>query len=289
MIQDESPNTFKKIYRILKTIGPDLGEFSKQGPISYGIKEQQFIVLNNNLPISFDVVQPKLVAARGPMVVIAHGNRSYKEAHRYQAVHLASYGFSVFLPQLPTTEQWDTNGLILKEFVKGISESAEMRATQNQMKPILVGHSFGGSAVTMAAYLGTPISGLVLLDPAVFNENVGKLMWDVQSPAILLGADPEIYLARKRRLFRKHYGGDFAELTIKGATHNDAQYPTMFALNFYGLDPVVQEKNQKLFTALLTASAFSLTLGDSHDFVRSLAKRLKKQGLIRDFYQRSSR
>jgi pimeloyl-ACP methyl ester carboxylesterase len=227
-------------------------------------------------------------------VILVHGNRSYKEAHRYQGEHLASFGFRVYLPQLPTTDVWATNGIMLKTFTEWV---VRRLSDKNSPKPILVGHSFGGSAVTMAAYLGTAVSGLILLDPAIFNDSVADLLGDTNCPAILLGADPKVFRSKQRSLFKKKFAGPFVELSVKGATHNDAQFPTMFSLSNFGLDPEVELKRQKLFTYLMTASAFSLSMDpndqnskgkrdDRLTLIRTLAKSLKKDGYISEFYQR---
>lgn len=279
VIKDEGARSFKKIKKILQSITPSVDEFRQSGPIPIFVETHFALPLSGGQTITYDLVAPKYPYARGPMVVIVHGNRSYKEAHRYQGEHLASYGFQVFIPQLPTSEVWPTNGIVIKEFLEVIAKNA-------RYKPILVGHSFGGSAITMAAYLGTNVSGLVYLDPAIFNHSVAKLLWNTRVPAILIGADPKIYRSKKRHLFREKYGGSFFEFSVKGATHNDAQFPSMFALSHYGLDPAVSIRHQKLISYLLTASIFSLVADRDHQYIDILVKKLKDEGIVFDLFKR---
>jgi pimeloyl-ACP methyl ester carboxylesterase len=280
VIHDENARTFGQIEKILKNIRPNIDEFKHSGPIPINVETQLTLSLPGGQSLSYDSIAPKVKSASGPLVILIHGNRSYKEAHRYQAEHLASFGFQVFIPQLPTSEVWSTNGIIIKDFVDVLVKK------EAENKPILVGHSFGGSAITMAAYLGTSISGLVYIDPAIFNNTVANLLWNTRVPAILIGADPRVYRSKKRWLFRQKYGGSFFELSVKGATHNDGQYPSMFALSHYGLDPRVSEKNQKLISFLITASVFSLIKDQNHGYIKSLADNLISEGVVYDIYKR---
>ena len=59
----------------------------------------------------------------------------------------------------------------------------------NREKIILIGHSFGGSLVTLVASKTPFIKGIILLDPAVFHKKVIKAMKKIKQPTILLGAD----------------------------------------------------------------------------------------------------
>ena len=47
------------------------------------------------------------------------------------------------------------------------------------------------------------------------------------SQLMLLGADRSIFRSRKRRLFYDEIGGEVGEVSIRGATHDDAQHPNI--------------------------------------------------------------
>ena len=57
-----------------------------------------------------------------------------------------------------------------------------------------------------------------------------------------------------------------AEISIKGATHEDAQYPSETALQNGGVDPDVTEALQITFLSALTATALSLSANRSLDY-----------------------
>ena len=54
-------------------------------------------------------------------------------------------------------------------------------------KIILVGHSFGGSAISIAVGKGAPAAGLILLDPALISKGVKKSPFGLQ-------ADPGVHI-----------------------------------------------------------------------------------------------
>jgi pimeloyl-ACP methyl ester carboxylesterase len=80
--------------------------------------------------------------------------------------HLASWGFIAITPQLKNYGEWTQNAVRLKNMVHLIATWPNL--ISNRVRPnkiILVGHSFGGSAVSLAAAKGAQVKGLVLLDP----------------------------------------------------------------------------------------------------------------------------
>src|SRR5690606_31905475 len=76
-------------------------------------------------------------------------------------------------------------------------------------------------------------------------------------------ADERVFLSRRRAYFYKYVPRQFAELSIKGATHEDAQYPSRRALDMFGFDPFTDEELQQKFSAAIAVAAYSLsTQGD---------------------------
>ena len=143
------------------------------------------------------------------------------------------------------------NGTLLSEVVGDLTKKTKWLGHAFDKKRIfVVGHSFGGSAATIAASMQSKISGLILLDPAVVHSKVLKKMRDVKVPVFLLGADKNRYKAKKRDYFYKGLGGKFLELSISGSTHNDAQYPSMTQIFALGFDPAVSGIYQERFLTL---------------------------------------
>jgi len=221
------------------------------------------------------------VKGQSPLVVFVHGNHSSKKAHRGQAQHLASWGFHTLAIQLPKKAQWPKNGERLATLVRMIAQSPSLIAASVDPKRILVaGHSFGGSAATIAVSEGAPISGLILLDPAVVSRRVERAMTEVDVPVVILGADRTVFRARRRTLFFGRIDSEVGELSVRGATHDDAQFPSMFSMSTLGVDPYTSASHQRLFVAAITASAMSIAITGGLEFAWESLADAERSGKI---------
>ena len=286
--REDRPRSFAQLKTEILKFDPDLGEFVEKGPFDYELQENLAFEVGEHGLILADVIL-SMGNGKAPLVIIVHGNRSAKEAHRYQAEQLASYGMHTLVLQLTNRSQWMKNGRIIDSLVKRISKKPRLISAKIDKKNIiLVGHSFGGSAITVAAGRGAPVKGLILLDPAVFGKKVANYMRKVDKPAILLGADREIYRARKQRQFYLNMGGEFGQISIRGATHDVAQNPSMFSLATLGIDPYTSRENQKLFSTALAASAFSIAATNTIEWAWKAFKPETKRGRFAGAQRKSS-
>lgn len=286
---DDVPKNFQELKNDLLKYDGVLNDFTHPGPFNYIVHEDKVIQITNDLSIVADFAKPK-AKGKSPLVIISHGNRSAKEAHRYQIEHLASFGIMAISLQLPNRGEWLENGFIIARLVNDLIRQPKILSSKIDTKNIiLVGHSFGGSAMSIAAGSGARAKGLVLLDPAVFNKKVKYYMQKVKIPAILLGADRNIYRARKQRQFFRYFGGDFAEISIANSTHDDAQWPSMFAQVTLGIDPYTNRERQRLFAAALTTSAFSLAATNNLKWAWQAFTNETKNGRLTAAKYRSSR
>lgn len=251
---------------------------NSSGPFSYRLLENYHIKMSPKEDLITDAVVPR-IRDKSPLVIIVHGNKSHKEAHRYQAERLASWGFHSLVLQVPNRKQWMKNGKTIARLTKLLHKWPDLVSRKiDKNRIMLMGHSFGGSAITIAAGRKAPVSGLILLDPAVVHTKVTKYMSKVNVPTILLSADKEIYRARRQHLFGKFINSEFAQVSIIGATHDDAQFPSMFALSAYGIDPYTSKDKQEIFMEAITVAAFSLAVRNSVDFA---FKRIQSLGTIK--------
>ena len=81
-------------------------------------------------------------------------------------------------------------------------------------------------------------------------------MRKISKPVLVLGADDEITPTRNRDFFFEYIRSP-AELSIRDATHEDAQFPSQTAVQ-HGNDPDTTEELQLTFVAALTAAALSV-------------------------------
>lgn len=248
------------------------GPFFVKSHLAYEIQ------ISPQLKIKTDLFLPTH-EAKAPIVVFVHGNGSNRWAHRNQCQRMASWGYYAVCAQVPPRGQWVQNGWLVKDLARYLKKWPEILSPYADPARIyLVGHSFGGSAVSMAAGLGAPVSGLVLLDPAVVHSRVEEFLGRIRVPMILLGADRKVFRARKRALFYTKYRGPALEVSLKGTTHNEAQYPSMLEATLFGIDPTVEEWAQERFTASILVALLSMEREQPIDWAQFIFEQDAKKG-----------
>lgn len=258
--------TVGELQDYLRTHKADLDLFSLRGPFAVSEHRNHELRLSPRERFSADLY---LSAApeKAPLVVFVHGYDSSKEAHANQAMHVASWGMHSISVQLPKQGPWVTNGRILTRIVSHVRRSPETidpRVDANRI--ILVGHSFGGAAAAIALGEGAPAIGGVLLDPAAVGRDLPKILQQIAKPVMVIGADEELGSTRNREYFYRYVRSGIGEVSIRDSTHEDAQYPSEYALQHFGSDPYTTEEAQIMFTSALTAAAWSLASTGGFDY-----------------------
>jgi predicted alpha/beta hydrolase family esterase len=252
------PKTFSELQGYLHHHKADLEQFRLRGPFDVDEQDNYPIRLSTTELIKTDLFVSSH-AEKAPLVIILHGHYSSKEAHTYQAMHLASWGMHSLTQQLPNNGPWISNGKTLAKIVNFIHrwpETIDSRIDVNNI--ILVGHSFGGAAVMIALAEGAPAAGAILLDPAYLGSYLSKYLRQINTPVMLLGADEHVSLASNRDSFYRYIRSGISEVSIKDAVHEDAQYPSEVGL--------ATEELQITFVSALTSAAFSLSSTGSFDY-----------------------
>jgi pimeloyl-ACP methyl ester carboxylesterase len=257
--------TIPELQSYLQTHKPDLELFMLRGPFAVTADTDRELRLSASERINTDLYL-SAPAEKAPLVIFLHGYDSSKEAHANQAMHVATWGIHCLTLQLPKTGAWTSNGKTLGRVVNLIYRSPEVLDSRiDRNKIILVGHSFGASSVAIALGDGVPAAGGVLLDPAAIGRDLPKFLQQIRKPVIVLGADERVAWARNRNYFFEFIRGSVAEVSIRGATHEDAQYPSEYAVK-NGADPHTTEELQVTFAGALTAAVVSLASTGTVDY-----------------------
>jgi pimeloyl-ACP methyl ester carboxylesterase len=252
------PGTFSELQAYLLDRKADLDQFRLRGPFAVDAQDDYAIRLSTTELIKTDLYL-SAHAQKAPLVVFLHGHESSKAAHAYQAMHLASWGMHCLAVQLPAKGPWVGNGKTLAKIVNFIRRWPEIIDSRIDVtKIILVGHSFGGAAVTVALAEGAPAAGGILLDPAVDGNDLPRFLRRINTPVMLLGADEHVSSTRNRDYFYEFIRSGISEVSIKDAAHEDAQYPAGVGL--------ATEELQITFVSALTSAAFSLSATGSFDY-----------------------
>jgi pimeloyl-ACP methyl ester carboxylesterase len=248
-----------ELHRYLLNREPNVDVFRARGPFAVTTQQDRELRLTPSQRIKMDVFL-SAAGSKAPLVIFLHGHDSSKRAHANQAAHLASWGMHCVSVQLPNTGPWDTNGRTLAALVRLVHRSPGTIDNRiDTSKIILVGHSFGAFAVTVALAEGAPAAGAILLDPATVGKDARNVLRRIRKPVMVLGADDEDIAPRNRDYFFEFIRSDVAEVSIRDAVHEDAQYPSDFALQNAGVDPHTTEELQMTFVSALTATAISIS------------------------------
>jgi pimeloyl-ACP methyl ester carboxylesterase len=244
---------------------PDLALFRDRGPfLVRPLKDVE--IKSSDLGVSADVYVCA-AAEKAPLVIVLHGFGNSKDDHVFQALHVATWGMHAIAIDLPNKGPWIGHGRTLARLVAAIRR--EPRLVDSHIDPqqiILVGHSFGATAVAAALAEGAIVSGAILLDPAGIGRQLPALLRKVNVPVMLIGADEEIWPTRNREYFYRFVPRGIAEISIRDAVHEDAQYPTEHSVRPPDVGPIATEESQITFVSALAASAFSLTATGGFDY-----------------------
>ena len=273
--------TFGELKTLLSVNQPDIKTFIGDGPFAYKVKKDFAIRIADNIVVNTDLYLAEH-DDKGPLAIIQHGNASGKTYHENQARHLASWGVHTLVLDQPNQGKWMRNAEVIYRLTRLLAVWPDMLGKKFDPEAIIgIGHSFGGSAISIAAGKGAPFQGIILLDPAVIHDEVLRYMEKIKVPVILLGADEEVFRARGRSAFFRHIRKNIAEISVKDATHYDAEYPEQFFLSSYlGLTKSPSGLRQRLFSAAILTSAMSLNVDGDYEFAWSAFKPLVAQGLL---------
>lgn len=259
-------DSLSELQRHLLAQEASLDRFRLRGPFAVAMHKGRVIRLSASERVRADwyLASP---AEKAPLVIFLHGHDVSKEAHARQAMHLASWGMHAVSVQLSKTGPWDGNGRTLARIVNLIHRSPgviDSRIDVNRI--ILVGHSFGAYAVTVAMAQGIPVAGGILLDPALSGNASPDFLFKINKPVMVLGADETLWPVRYREYFYHYIPGNVAEVSVRNATHEDAQYPSETSLQNAGVDPDVTEELQITFVSAIASTAFSLSSARALDY-----------------------
>ena len=260
------PATLSELRGYVLTHKADVDQFRLRGPFEVATHNDHELRLSTTESIDADLYL-SAPAEKAPLVILLHGHDNSKEDHAYQALHLATWGIHSLAVQLPNTGPWIANGRTLARIVTLIHRRPDIIDSRiDANKIVLAGHSFGGAAVAIALAEGAPAAGGILLDPAGIGKDLPKFLRKIDKPVMLLGADKGVSPVRERDYFYISIRSGIAEVSIRDASHEDAQFPLEPAPQEPGTDSSTTEELQITFVSALTSAAFSLGHTGNLDF-----------------------
>ena len=269
-----------ELQRHLLSRKPDIAQFRLRGPFAVIERRDLEIPVSPDLTVEADLYLCA-AARRGPLVIVLHGYDNSKEDHAFQAMHLASWGMHGIAINLPKHGPWIANGRSLATIVEALQRTPQLVDNRLDVdKIILVGHSFGATAVAAALGEGARALGGVLLDPAGIGRQLPQLLRRITVPVMVIGADEDIWPTRNRGQFYRFIPAAVGEISIRDTLHQDAQYPSQYTLRAFQDQPEDSEEAQIAFVSALTASAFGLAATGSLDYAWASFENGLKKGIF---------
>ena len=260
------PATSGELRSYLLSNKADLEEFRLRGPFAVVTRKDFSVTVSAGEKVTADLYLAT-PAEKAPLVIVLHGHGNSKVDHAYQAMHMATWGLHSIAVQLPNNGPWTDNGKALARMVSAIYRQPDLLDKRiDTSRIILVGHSFGASAVAIAMAAGAPAVGGILLDPAGIGSELPPFLRQINKPVMLLGADERKTATLDRGYFYDYIRGGVGEVSIRDASHEDAQYPAEFPVKLFSSGPPDTEELQITFVSALTSAAFSLGATGKFDY-----------------------
>ena len=270
------PATLSELQGYLLNHKADVDQFRLRGPFAVNVHKDHEVRLSATERFDADLYLSAAPAEKAPLVILLHGYENSKEDHAYQATHLATWGMHCLAVQLPKQGPWVGNGRILARMVNLIYRRPELIDSRIDVnKIILAGHSFGGAAVAIALAEGAPAAGGIVLDPAGVGKELPAFLRKINKPVMVIAADEQVSRVRDRGLFYEIMRSGVAEVAIRDAAHEDAQYPLE-------LDSNATEEHQITFVSALTSAAFSLAATGKLDYAWTSFRDALQNGKLYD-------
>ena len=278
------PASFSELQDYLLHHKPDVAQFRPRGPFGVEVHSNYEIPVStersdSDLAFSgFPDMTPRIPSAqklatdhidtdlflsehaeKAPLVIFMHGYGGSTVNHFEQAMHVASWGMHSLTLRLLNDSEWGTNGRTVARLVRFLSHPPGiMNGRIDPNKIVLVGYSFGGISVSLALALRAPVTGAILLDPAAIRSAIANWLPLIKAPVMVIGADERVAQAANREYYFQSLGGVVAEVSVKGATHEDAQSS--------GDAGLTTKELQTTFISTLTSAAFSLSSTGELDY-----------------------
>ena len=260
------PATLSELQGYLLTHKADVDQFRLRGPFDVTTHKDHEVRLSATERFDADLYL-SAPAEKAPLVILLHGHDNSKEDHAYQAMHLATWGIHCLALQLPKQGPWVGSGKTLARMVTLIRRQPELIDSRIDVsKIILAGHSFGGSSVAVALAEGAPAAGGILLDPAGVGKELVPFLRKINKPVMVIAADEQVSRVRDRGLFYETIRSGVAEVSIRDAHHEDAEFPMELPAQGPGSESSATEELQITFVSALTSAAFSLGFTGELDY-----------------------
>lgn len=251
-----------------------------QAPPGVIRRTQQIMLQGERVPV--DLFLPAS-AAKAPVVIVAHGFTRHRRVMSGWGVRIAENGMIAAVPSLPAFANHARNARAIAELVEHLQRPGSlMPGPEPSGKTGLVGHSAGGFATLLATAASDKVHCWIGLDPVDFMDMGLGVVKSLQTPALMLLAEPGTWNRQgNARQWLGRGALNLMALSIRGSTHCDPENPTsrMAELACGQTDPARRATYERYALAMLRthllhdpAAGSILLRADKDDFIRVLGR-----------------
>ena len=228
-------------------------------PVPRGVvkRTEKVVLQGREVPVDFYLPQH---VEKAPVVIVAHGFTRSRRVMAGWGNLLAQNGMIAVVPNLPFLTHHFRNARAINDLIALVHTPGHLTQPAPSNAVAIMGHSAGGYATVLAASHEKRLRCWIGLDPVDFDDQALKAVASVQSPGLMLLAEPGAWNRQANAVpWLNHAAGPLTALRIHHSTHCDAENPSSLLADFIcgRTDPGRRAIYEKYALAMLKLHLFS--------------------------------
>lgn len=187
-------------------------------------RTEKLVLQGREVPVDFYLPQN---VGKAPVVIVAHGFTRHRRVMAGWGNLLAQNGMIAVVPNLPFFYHHLRNARAINDLIALLHTPGRLTQPAPNNNVAIMGHSAGGYATVLAASHEKHLRCWIGLDPVDFGDHALKAMASVQSPGLMLLAEPGAWNRQANAVpWLSHAAAPLLALRIHHSTHCDSENPS---------------------------------------------------------------
>lgn len=195
-------------------------------PVPKGVvkRTEKLVLQGQEVPVDFYLPQN---IGKAPVVIVAHGFTRNRRVMAGWGNLLAQNGMIAVVPNLPFLTHHIRNARAINDLIALVHTPGHLTHPAPNNAVAIMGHSAGGYATVLAASHEKRLRCWVGLDPVDFGDHALHALASVQSPGLILLAEPGAWNRHANAVpWLNHATASLTALRIHHSTHCDSENPS---------------------------------------------------------------
>lgn len=193
-------------------------------PVDVVKRTEKLVLQGREVPVDFYLPQK---VGRAPVVIVAHGFTRNRRVMVGWGNLLAQNGMIAVVPNLPFFAHHTRNARAINDLITLVHTPGYLTQPAPGNAVAIMGHSAGGYAAVLAASHEKRLRCWIGLDPVDFGDHALKALASVQSPGLMLLAEPGAWNRQANAVpWLSHAAASLTALRIHHSTHCDSENPS---------------------------------------------------------------